>query len=151
MSSHGVLLPEKKETRMPTEPLQRLLDRDFHKVEASPVIDVACSLLREIVNYGTNVFGRCEQSVRHAKVQNIHVEGHYVILLLYLHVVEMLDALEVLIAASVVIPSFLQLRSAFEAYLQLAWILKEDTRRRVYAYLVYDIHNRLKTYRSLDP
>ena len=72
------------------------------------------------------------------------------ILLLYLHVVEMIDAIEVQLAQSVAVPPMLQLRSAFEAYLQLEWMLKDDTKRRVYAYLVYDIRHRIRIYRSLD-
>jgi len=112
---------------------------------------VACPLLREIVNYGTNVFGRCEANTKHAKVQGIPGDGHLVILLLYLHIIEMIDAIEVMLAQSVAAPSILQLRSAFEAFLQLEWLLKEDTLQRVYAYLVYDIRNRLKIYQSLNP
>lgn len=135
---------------MPTEPLTRLLDRDLQRVGADPIIQVACPLLREMVNYGTNVFGRCEQSTKQARVQDIPGEGHLAILLLYLHVVEMIDAIEVQLAQSVAVPPILQLRSAFEAYLQLEWIFKDDTRRRVYAYLVYDIRHRIKIYRSLD-
>jgi hypothetical protein len=104
-----------------------------------------------MVNYGTNVFGRCEVSTGQAQEQDIPGEGHLAILLLYLHVIEMIDAIEVQLAQSVVIPSFLDLRSAFEAYLQLAWILKEDTKSRVNAYLVYDIRHRIRMYRSLDP
>ena len=135
---------------MPTEPLQRLLDRDLQRVGAHPLIQVACPLLREIVNYGTNVFGRCEANTQHARVENIPGEGHLAILLLYLHIVEMIDAIEVMLAQSVAVPSLLQLRSTFEAFLQLEWILKDDTLRRVYAYLVYDIRNRLKIYQSSD-
>lgn len=136
---------------MPTEPLQRLLDRDFQRVAVHPLIQVACPLLREIVNYGTNVFGRCETDTKYARVADIPGEGHLAILLLYLHIVEMIDAIEVMLAQSVAVPSLLQLRSAFEAFLQLEWILQEDTLQRVYAYLVYDFRNRLKLYQSLDP
>jgi hypothetical protein len=135
---------------MPTKPLKRLLDRDLQKVRAEPVIQLACPLLREIINYGTNLFARCEASTSHARVEGIPGEGHLVILLLYRHIIEMIDAVEALLAQSITTPSLTLLRSAFEAYLQLEWILKEDTLRRVYAYLVYDINNRLKTYRTFD-
>lgn len=75
-----------------------------------------------------------------------HIPGdaHLVILMLYRHVIEMIDAIEALLEQSVVNPAYLQLRSAFEAYLQLEWILKENTKRQAITYLVYDIRNRLK-------
>jgi hypothetical protein len=136
---------------MGTESLPRLLDRDLQKVRAEPAIKKAGPLLREIVNYGTNAFARCEASTHDTGVTPLPGEGHLVILLLYRHVIEMIDAMEVLFAQSVVVPALTQLRSAFEAYLQLEWIVKDNTLRRVHAYLVCDIRNRLKIYRSLDP
>jgi Family of unknown function (DUF5677) len=135
---------------MPTESLKKLLDRDLQKVRAAPMIQVACPLLRETVNYGTNVFSRCEISRHNTNVKDIHDEGHIVILLLFRHILEMIDAMEVAMSNSVVDPALIQLRSAFEAYLQLEWIMKDDTLQRVYVYLVYDIRDRIKIYRALD-
>ncbi len=109
---------------MPTEPLKKLLDRDLRKVEAKNLIEISCQILKEIVNYGTNVFGRCESGRRPENIKNIPEEGHIAILLLYLHVIEMIDGIEVLLSQSVVIPSQTQLRSAFEAFLQLEWLVK---------------------------
>lgn len=87
---------------MPTEPLKKLLDRDLRKVESNNSIEISCQILQEIVNYGTNVFGRCESGKRPENIKNIPEEGHLAILLLYLHVIEMIDAIEVCISQSVI-------------------------------------------------
>ncbi|MBI3327519.1 MAG: hypothetical protein HYZ81_12565, partial [Nitrospinae bacterium] len=136
---------------MPTDPLKKLLDRDLQKAAADYIIKEVCPMLQEVVNYGTNAFARCHASANNERVAHIPGDAHLVILMPYRHVIEMIDAIEALLEQSVVNPAYLQLRSAFEAYLQLEWILKEDTKRRAITYLVYDIRNRLKIYSSLDP
>jgi Family of unknown function (DUF5677) len=132
-------------------PLKGLLDKDMRKVEIYNEIQIISPVLQNIVNYGTNVFGRCLQSTKHDGVVDMPDEAHLSVLLLYLHVIEMIDAIEVMVSQSVVIPVNLQLRSAFEAFLQLKWIFKEDTKQRAYAYLVNDVRNRIKFYQSLSP
>jgi hypothetical protein len=74
-----------------------------------------------------------------------------VILFLFYHLIEMVDAVGVLIAELAVAPAQLEVRASFEASLALDFILREDTVRRAHAYLVCDIMERLDFYSSLDP
>lgn len=146
---------------MPHESLKDILDRDFQKVQAKDIIDAACTMLREIVNYGTRVFGRCSASTKDSEPRtsvppDMDIEGrihdeHMPILLLYYHVLEMIDAVEVCLSQSSVVPARTHLRSAFEGLLQLEWILKDNTVQRAYAYLVSDVRDRVAIYKQLDP
>ncbi len=45
---------------MPTEPLSDLLNRDISASGAQKLVDMASPVLREVVNYGTRVFDRCQ-------------------------------------------------------------------------------------------
>jgi hypothetical protein len=47
---------------MPTEVHARLLDREVSKAAVAPAIANATALLREIVNYGTQLFARANAS-----------------------------------------------------------------------------------------
>jgi hypothetical protein len=78
---------------------------------------------------------------------------HLPITLLFLHGLELTDAIEVevLLAQSVVTPADLQLRALFEAVIQLEWLLKEDTARRAFAYQLFDVYDRLRFYRGEIP
>ena len=74
-----------------------------------------------------------------------------VILMMYWHVIELLDGAVVLVAAGAIEPSRLQLRAAFEALLDLEFILESDTTRRAYAWLVVkDVLKRIKTWQKFD-
>lgn len=114
---------------MATSPPSKLLDRDFSKAEAREQIDAAVPLLEEVVNYGLAVFARCS-------VRPDGRDENAAILLPFHHLLEMIDGVQVLVAAAAPIPARLPLRSAFEALLAIEYITQADTVRRAYAYLV---------------
>ena len=131
---------------MPTEPLLKLLDRDFARVAAKELIDLACPVLRELVNHGTNVFMRCQAETRDGQE-----DEHLPIFSLYLHVLEMTDGIEELLRASCVNPAVPLVRSSFEAVLAMEYILEGDYRRRAFAWMVGYAHTRLDSYERFDP
>ena len=136
---------------MSTTPLRRILDRDFQKAQAREVIDVARPLLDELVNYGTNVLGRCEATVPSLSTEDSRPQDeHLVIHLLYQHVLEMLDSVAVLLGDAIAVPAKIPLRSVFEALLQLEWILAQNTVERAHAYLVDDVTKRIKVWEAMD-
>ncbi|MCA1554180.1 MAG: DUF5677 domain-containing protein [Chloroflexi bacterium] len=71
--------------------------------------------------------------------------------MLYLHIIEMTDGIEALIAESCPIPAIPLVRSSFEARLSIEYILKADYQRRSLAWLLVYAHYRLNGYESLDP
>jgi hypothetical protein len=116
---------------MPTSPPEALFDPDFFKVQIKSILNSAVPMLEEIRNYGLALFSRCL----------IRPEGgdeNSAILLPYLHLLEMLDAVIVLLPASAIGPSRLQLRSMLEASLTIEYVVQADTTRRGHAYLLLD-------------
>lgn len=131
---------------MPTEPFLKLLYREYAKVDAKELIDLACPLLKELVNHGTNVFMRCQ-----AEAHDGQEDEHVPIFSSYLHVLEMTDGVEVLLSESCVSPAVPLVRSLFEAVLGMEYILERDYRRRAFAWMVGYAHGRIGSYERFDP
>lgn len=132
---------------MPTKPLESILYRDLSKVAAKHKIDVASPLLVELVNFGTNALVRCSDSAKGGRDEDVAP------LSLYRHLLEMTDGIQVLLEESCPTPAIPALRSAFEAFLSIEYILEDDSEyvNRSLAWLVGYVHQRLKSYQRLDP
>lgn len=132
---------------MPSKPLDRVLYRELSVVQAKDTIDVACPLLQELVNYGTNALARCATSVTG------RVEDDLAILALYRHIIEMTDGIEVLLSHCCPIPAVPLLRSSFEGLLSMEYILEDEEHyvSRSLSWLVVYAHQRLAMYERLDP
>lgn len=128
---------------MPTNPPTGLLDRHMSKALAREWIDVATPMLTEVVNHGVAAFARCSKTAKGA-------DEHLAILMPYIHLVEMIDGVHILLVGAAPTPAQLQLRTVFESLLTIEYITEGDTIRRAYAYLVADIQGRLATYRGMD-
>src|SRR5205085_1346709 len=98
---------------MPTKPLEAALDRDFSRVAAKELIEIASPLLQEIVNFGTNALQRCHISATGGEDEDIAA------LLLYRQIIEFTDGIEVLVSQACVVPAIPLLRASFEASLAL--------------------------------
>src|SRR5260221_5914328 len=109
---------------MATDPFLEVLDTDRAKVEAKELMAVACPLLRELVNYATGAYVRCLRDADKDR-QGDENEDHAAIVL-YAHVIEQIDGVEVLLANSCVNGAVPALRAAFEAALSLEYILISD-------------------------
>jgi len=132
---------------MPTDPLESILYRDFAKVQAKEIIDLACPLLQELANYATNALVRCASSAKGQANEDLAV------LFLYRHVIEMTDGIEVLISQSCAIPAIPLVRSSFEALLSIEYIAESDSKyvTRSLSWLASYARTRLRLYESLDP
>jgi hypothetical protein len=132
---------------MPTKPLESLLYRELSKADAREVIEVASPLLQELVNYGTNLVARCMDSARGEENENFAVP------MLYLHIIEMADGVECLIAQSCAEPAWPLIRSQLEALLAINYILEPgaDYVQRSLSWLAAYAHNRISYYENLDP
>lgn len=134
---------------MPTDPLPGAIERDIAKVEAEELINLACPLLRELVNDGTNVLQRCNVMTAGGDM-DVNVAA----LVLFRHILEVTDGTEVLLAQSCVTAAIPVVRSSFEAALQIEFILSGDEtqyRQRALSWMVGHIHERLKVYEMVDP
>jgi len=77
-------------------------------------------------------------------------EENLAILLPYLHLLEMLDGVRILLLESSITPAKLLVRSMFEAALIVEYVSQEDTVRRGLAYLFMDVISRLKSAKRLN-
>jgi hypothetical protein len=98
----------------------------------------AVNLIQSVVDYGTNLIPRCFKSSER-KLEDI-----VILAVLLKHIVSMLDGLEVLVSQGCIYAAHLQVRSLFEAFLNLEWILGEDTSKRARQYYVWNLRLRRK-------
>lgn len=68
----------------------------------------------------------------------------------FLHLIELADAVEILLESSSVHPAKLLLRSMFEATLTIEYLFKADTKRRCFAWLVCRAHRELSAYEVMS-
>jgi len=130
---------------MPTEPLETVLNRDLSRVAFHEIILIASPLLRELVNYATNAYARCVSSSNKRENEDV------ALFVLYLHTIEMVDGVEILISQSCPTPAIPLVRSAFEAQLAMEYILETDYVQRSLAWLAGYAHERISGYERLDP
>ena len=132
---------------MPTKPLESILYRDLSKAQARPIIELASSVLQELVNFASNALVRCATSIKGQENEDL------ALLSLYRHIMEMTDGVEVLISQSSVTPAIPLIRSSFEALISMEYIVEDNAHyvTRSLAWLVDYVHRRLRLYGSLDP
>jgi hypothetical protein len=131
---------------MPTQPLITIYDPELSKAQVRPLLDLAHPLLKEVLHYGLALFARC----------SVRPEGgdeNLVILLVYRHLLEMLDSVTAQVAECVPAPAALQLRAMFEALLTLEYVTHDQTRtkQRALCYLYQVERRRRSFYLAQDP
>jgi hypothetical protein len=130
---------------MPTDSFKPVLDRDLSRVAARQVIDIISPLLQEVVNHATWAFRRFQTG------SSGEVSVDLAPFLLFHHVIEMTDGVEVLLSNSCVAAAIPTLRSAFEGRLSLEYMLEDDYRNRSLAWLCVYSHEKMRTYALVDP
>lgn len=131
----------------PTPPFKSLLDPEYARQEARQIIDVACPLLRELVNFATHSFNDCQQGAT-----TLGVDEAWGPLRLYYQIIEMIDAVEVLLRESCVHPAMGPLRSAYEAGLYLTFIhYHDDFREASLAWFIGQVRQRITSLERKDP
>ena len=104
----------------PTTCPKWILDRDFSTREGKVLTDPASDMLVEVVNQGAAVFARCRGSAKGEVNEDVAP------LYLYLHIVEMLDGVQVLVSQSCPLPAAPILRSVFEAMISIPITVRGD-------------------------
>jgi hypothetical protein len=132
---------------MPTDPAYEFVPR--HLKEEEPEVFELLSRFSEVideaVNFGSRVFKWCNASL------DGKADKEVPLILLFRHVLELLDAVSILIKESAAEPCKLQLRSIFEALLSINYLLEGKQDERAYAFLVCHAYKKIKTYKKLDP
>lgn len=131
---------------MTTDPFRKLLDPEFAIAGAKAIIEVVSPLLGEVINHATWAFQRCQSE----KSSHAGIDEDLAAFILYRHVIEFTDAIEVLLSKVCAVPSVVLLRSSFEACLSLEYIMRSDYSNRSLAWLCEYGHRRLKMYHILD-
>lgn len=116
----------------------KFLDRELSYEISRSVREVGAPALREMVDEGLRVFQRCSMTAR-------GTDEHMGLLFPFHHLLECLDAAEILLATGASAPAGLQLRAALEALLGVEWVTREGLRYGA-AYVVVDIHRRIANY-----
>ncbi|MGO9568258.1 MAG: DUF5677 domain-containing protein [Desulfomonilaceae bacterium] len=118
-----------------------ILDREKAKMRAKSVLDDAAPLLQELVDVGSATYALCLEITQRTDL-------HKPALALYRHVLEMTDAIQVLIENSCVDPVIPLSRSALEAALSLEYLSQKDYEHRS---LVWRYHRLRKDLLQYDP
>jgi hypothetical protein len=129
-----------------TQSPRTLFDPDLAKAQIREVLDLAMPSLNEVLNHGLALFARSSNRPE-GEDENL------VILLVYRHLLEMLDGVIILIAESAPAPAALQLRAMFEALLTIEFLTqdKRKTKSRALAYLYQVEIHRKRYYLSPRP
>lgn len=132
-------------SNMPTQSFDPILNREIAKEIAKSVIDVASPTLQETVNFATNLYPRCQTSKTGKKLEA------FSLLALFLHVIQSIDAVEVLVSQSCGAPANLVLRSAFEAKLSIEYICEQKSEKRAASWSVKHILQEIEYYKNYNP
>jgi len=100
--------------------LKGVLDRDMAVAESRGLIDEWSPYLEELVNYASNLLGRCEKSLK-------GVSGTpSALIYLYYHVIQISDGVHVMCSKGCFAAAYPALRSLWEAVISIEYMLKSD-------------------------
>ena len=123
---------------------QKFFDRDIASAVTDPVRRVGRPALREVVTEGIAAFERCSLTAD-------GLDTPMAVLFPFLQMFELLDATETVLDTGAAAPGRVLLRAAYESWLTFEYITETDTERRAAAFLVFDIHERIKGLKRFDP
>lgn len=112
---------------------QALIDRATSVAQVNENFAGILAVLRDVVNYGSNLVPRCFVSSKRT------LEDAIVLGVLVRQTIAMFDAIEILLSNAAVYPCHLQTRAIFEASLYLEWMLQKDTEKRAKYYYVANV------------
>lgn len=119
------------------KPFDSLLHRELHIHDVQQHYANQLALMRDVVNYGTNLIPSCIIS------SNRSLGDVVVLAVLLKQLVSMLDGLEVLVSKACVPAALLQARAIFEASVQLDFLLKDDKDKKAEFFYVANVRKDL--------
>lgn len=130
---------------MREQPHQTILDRDATKSQIAKHFSSQLEVLRDVVNYGSNLIFRAFTS---SERDMAAIVTCFVFLK---QIVAMTDAIESLLREGSGHACHLPARGAFEASLYLQYVLEDDSSRRAYRYYAADLRDQASWARKLTP
>ncbi|WP_419857815.1 DUF5677 domain-containing protein [Candidatus Palauibacter irciniicola] len=128
---------------MPTEPVRYVLDRPRALENVQQFNEHVQPVLQEVVNYSARALLRCMRSTPPNSTPDVHVV-HFA---LFRQIIELADAVEILLSHACVAPSKPLLRSMFEAMLSLQYQLEDEASetRRTLSWVHADVYQRRRS------
>ncbi len=126
-----------------TDPIKEIHPRDLQP-ELEPILLEFSKGIEEIVNFGTHIL---KWDIDEARGTDENVP----ITMMLRHILEMLDAVSILVKNSSIDPCKPLLRGILETFLGLEYILESDTKNRALGFLIWHSHKKLKFSRKLIP
>ena len=116
---------------------KELIDREGNIKDVHEHFSNQINLLRDLVNYGSNLIPRVFVS------SNRKISDTIIIGVLLKQIITMADGVEILISNAAVHSAFILARAAYESSIYIEWILKSDTEKKTKYYYVSSIRNEL--------
>jgi len=110
-----------------------ILDRNQHKKDFETHFADAGILLKDLVNYGSNLIPRCFTSSER-KLKDAIIIGAFL-----KQVVSMADGAEIQISNAALYSANLQIRAGFEASICIDWLIQEDTENKAKYFYVSNL------------
>lgn len=129
---------------MATKPIKSILTREITEPENIILCQRMSSYLTEIVNYSTIVFDLCSQKFKGRYGENENLAFP----MLYLHTIELVDGIQVLVNEGVINPCIPLVRSLFESYLSIRLLLENNNLfvERSLSWLYFSAKQNIKEY-----
>jgi hypothetical protein len=121
---------------VPEREFEGLLQRERAIADVNEHLKVWADLMRDVVNYGTNLIPRCFGSSSRTLADAV------ILGVLLRQAVAMLDGAEVLLSNGAVHAAKLQMRALLESVLYIDWILLSDTDRKADYYYVHNLRRK---------
>lgn len=112
---------------------QALIDRATSIKQVGDNFSGILGVLRDVVNYGSNLVPRCFVS------SSRRLEDAIILGVLVRQAIAMFDATEILLSSAAVYPCHMQTRAIFEASIYIGWMLQNDTEKRAKYYYVANV------------
>lgn len=129
---------------MPTEPNLDFIPRDIHETDFQEIFDEYSSVLEELVNFASHVAKWCTEKIHGG-------EELAPIMLSFRHIIELIDAISVLVKSACIEPCKILLRAVFESVVNVNYILEKDTEKRGMAFMTCCWHQAINNLRKLNP
>lgn len=124
--------------------IKNILPREEMDPEVLKLLGKFSSGIEAAVNFGTHILA---WDIKQAKGKDENIP----VILMFRHILELLDSISILIKVSSVDPCKLILRGILETFLGLEYLLEKDTTERALGFLVWHYHKDLKQYKKFDP
>jgi hypothetical protein len=127
-----------------TDPIKTIIPREIASEDVSRILDQFSAGIEEIVNFGSHILG---WDIEQAK----GTDENLPVILMFRHILDLLDSLSILVKKSSIDPGKLILRSILETLLGLQYLLDTDTKERALNFLVWHYNKDLKVLKKLKP